>query len=548
MTEELKTETETQMSEQINLHMDTFKTNSTMKSGQVMMIRHHLGRTLAIIPDEHHKCHARGKSDQYAQWYVETEEINNEQWVQFCSAKTGKYLKISDDEENIDVLGDESTNKALMLFKYNEKAKTFESNKFRKHYLATNSKNWRIFMVQEKQIDADTLVTFDILSFKDRVDSKYWIYYQVLNGPYDAAQLIELYRSNVIKHKTIQIQLVSKPCINQWYTIHFKQHEENTNVEKNLPYLYKVFVLKVIDGHLHKYEVPNPPTKYYRETISSKAAYLLYLLMNVIFRLHQIIMIPLLIIYGLIMYVKYRTLTIKAYGLHVFVPLEWPIIYRTVNIYRLCLNMGLLMTPLCTVLVLIEQFEYEMHSLMIGYLAWGITSFLVLAGSDFMDAAFLWEGEKKRRSIISKYSLLMAGINVGCVDVHDMTAKQWSGKDTQLTQAVMVWSAVFEVIPSMIMIIPAVAIGFIANYVLVPKFLLKCSEKISNDLLCFDNKYGCCTVLSSWDLNWANYASQSIFISAAASNILAVLVIVKILTLAYVKGHPVLHSMASKTK
>jgi len=79
--------------------------------------------------------------------------------------------------------------------------------------------------------------------------------------------------------------------------------------------------------------------------------------------------------------------------------------------------------------------------------------------------------------------------------------------------------------PSIASLLPSAIIGFIANFVLEEKFVLKCNEGFANEgtNLCSEDGSGCCQVISSHNV-W----NAQDFVGGLASNILATWAIIRI--------------------
>ena len=72
-------------------------------------------------------------------------------------------------------------------------------------------------------------------------------------------------------------------------------------------------------------------------------------------------------------------------------------------------------------------------------------------------------------------------------------------------------------------LLPACICGFIANYLLQERFLLKCSQNAPVSDICFHEGVGCCDVVSSH-----NFATSYLFIGASISNILLVFATIRL--------------------
>ena len=202
---------------------------------------------------------------------------------------------------------------------------------------------------------------------------------------------------------------------------------------------------------------------------------------------------------------------------------------------------GLVVTPFIIVyIVLLDAVDYdgwkgEIQSWMIGYIIWGIFTFILI--SMFLYGAVFARNKAEAQSLIFQkcidWLLWIIGVQFnlkGAADIRDF------GADVALF--------IVFVFPAVAAILPCAIVGFIANYVLEEKFELKCSEDITNDDLCFeDGGYGCCEVISSHD-----FINSYSFMGGLASNILATWAIIRIVGYIMVNTSPELSMFANKTK
>ena len=144
---------------------------------------------------------------------------------------------------------------------------------------------------------------------------------------------------------------------------------------------------------------------------------------------------------------------------------------------------------------------------MIAYLSWGIFSFISTNA-----VAYVILNEARQTLVFYVCNVWIIGVDFGDIN-----------PDTLFDDNKAFGLAVIFVFPSLAALLPAIIIGFIANFVLEEQFLLECAESITDETLCFENKYGCCEVISSHDIQ-----NSYQFIGGLASNILFTWGIVRI--------------------
>lgn len=98
-------------------------------------------------------------------------------------------------------------------------------------------------------------------------------------------------------------------------------------------------------------------------------------------------------------------------------------------------------------------------------------------------------------------------------------------------------------------LLPASIIGFVANYVMEPKFVLQCDADLTFGDVCYDDhsaRTGCCDVVSSHDLD--QYDTMFDFLGSMASSIVAVYGIICILSWFMVSNTKQYRGMAQKAQ
>eukprot|EP01083_Nonionella_stella_P056111 147926_1 len=371
--------------------------------------------------------------------------------------------------------------------------------------------------------------------------SDYWLYLNSgFKGPYNAMQLIQMYKSNQIRHLTqAKVQLATNPSTELWYTFELSKSADNTEIAKHLPRLYQHFVKPIVNGGIKSYMPPDPPSN--SKSSFQQFASVFTTFIDVVYCMHLVVSLPLVLMFYLVMVCKYGGRQ-NVWKVMTGQTEDWfPTPFRISKIFGLLANLGIMTTPLCVALVYFKN--YGVYSPMIAYLAWGISSFLVSATADLLDIYWA-DGSKeyKHRGLISKYVFLMANIDVGSVDVFKLQSKYF--KRGEMKRNASTFYGVFYVMPAMICLIVGATVGFGANYILEVKFLLKCGGGIVNDDLCFESGYGCCNVISSHDFKSSGFWT---FLSSMGGSIVSVFVVVKIMVLVYAQGHRVLYSMTAKS-
>ena len=177
-----------------------------------------------------------------------------------------------------------------------------------------------------------------------------------------------------------------------------------------------------------------------------------------------------------------------------------------------------------------DSWKGEIQSWMIAYVTWGVCSCLLINGAL---AGLLFQ----RRKIINHlYDNLFWILGVD----FDFKDKSEIKKFLKRGNALI---CVAFVLPALAAVAPSAIVGFIANYALEEKFVLKCKDDIESDNLCFGARYGCCKVISSHDVQFA-YA----FIGGLTSNIVATWAVIRVIGYLMVNVSPELAMFAKRNK
>eukprot|EP01083_Nonionella_stella_P087931 244830_1 len=167
--------------------------------------------------------------------------------------------------------------------------------------------------------------------------------------------------------------------------------------------------------------------------------------------------------------------------------------------------------------VFIEGGYSEIQSWMVGFVAWSFFISLV----ELLDVYATTTANVKLMDMIGATSWLINGIHISeNVDV----------KSAGLFRSLMC-------------LLPASVCGFLANYILQERFMLKCKESYMDSNVCFDDGVGCCEVVSSHDLMNAYY-----FTGGLVSNILASFTVIRISAWMLTFVNPEFKSYSSKKK
>merc|ERR1719471_703114 len=153
---------------------------------------------------------------------------------------------------------------------------------------------------------------------------------------------------------------------------------------------------------------------------------------------------------------------------------------------------------------------------MISYIAWGLFSYLSFVAV-FYGLWRTWDEvheDQKIRGHKAMKRVMDAVFWVLGVDFGNVCSVALMKKGSQKYFA----AGCVLLFPSIASLLPSAIIGFIANFVLEEKFVLKCNEGFANEgtNLCSQDGSGCCQVISSHDI-W----NVQDFVGGLASNILA---------------------------
>merc|ERR1712228_733035 len=155
---------------------------------------------------------------------------------------------------------------------------------------------------------------------------------------------------------------------------------------------------------------------------------------------------------------------------------------------------------------------------MIGYIVWGICTFLLSFGILLSDKAAMRILELNILLNMAKWVLTaefwILGVDFGDVSISEL-----------MEETGLLCLLVLFIFPPIAALLPSFIIGFIANFALEEKFELKCSDDFTNEgtNLCSADGTGCCQVISSHDIS-----NTYTFVGGLASNILATWAVIRI--------------------
>ena len=369
----------------------------------------------------------------------------------------------------------------------------------------------------ENEIKADENVLKDL----------FYIYYkQTITGPYNHQQIFQLYVADKIK-KTIWLknaQYAQKQGeLGKWCQCQISKRKDSDSfdiersnqgdgkLQDRFPELYHYLIPKIKYMNTHNL-IPGDdtctPTDIPADTKEnenlSKLAVIVRILSICVFAVCAVIiglhLIPTFCVAVVVLCCIFITCDNK---------LERS---RTKFAFIILSTLGLLIVPFIIVYsILLGAVDHsgwngEIQSWMISYLSWGIFSFLY---STIVALAIVME---VKLTLIMALMFWIIGVDFGDIDPDNFRAN--------LTFAL----AVVFVYPALAALLPATIIGFIANYVLEEQFELQCSHDITDSELCFDDKYGCCEIISSH-----NIQDSYQFMGGLSSNILATWAIIRII-------------------
>ena len=92
------------------------------------------------------------------------------------------------------------------------------------------------------------------------------------------------------------------------------------------------------------------------------------------------------------------------------------------------------------------------------------------------------------------------GIDVGEFNVNSIIMSRYFIIFSDLIKGKQMDVLILMITPFVASLLPATVIGFVANFILLEKYELRCREEYLEGDVCFDSNSGCCQVISSYDL------------------------------------------------
>eukprot|EP00483_Globobulimina_turgida_P009133 UN09151 len=161
---------------------------------------------------------------------------------------------------------------------------------------------------------------------------------------------------------------------------------------------------------------------------------------------------------------------------------------------------------------------------MVAYIIWGILTFITTSIVPYLK-------KLKKMKILKKLMNIMfyvIGADFGEHGFWTVTGAFADGKNKE--RLLVAFSYAFF---SLSALLPAAISGFIANYILQEKFVLKCGDVINDDL-CFQSRDECCEIISSHD--FTNFYA---FIGGLTSNFIATWALLRIVGYLLLNAFPV---------
>eukprot|EP01083_Nonionella_stella_P087932 244832_1 len=376
---------------------------------------------------------------------------------------------------------------------------------------------------------------WDYAGTRDKINSLYWIYNEKsrkLLGPFNKERICEMYISHEI-HGKIRIQNVKSAGMDRdWFEVFLpplyaqdlrklattpqeytnKDEHDAKNIEiqsrfkKYFPNLYEALKAQKMCFNNELISVPGVPL----EVCYGLGTH------------HKVLMVLAAILRGIILIVVHG-----AFCVWFLLSALWSVIHRkSFNRYRaswtqhfsalviynpptssdkavmICGIISKFISALATgCLIVYIVYIYggysEIQSWMVGYVTWIFCSVFVSCLYQYARAT----SNVKLVQLISSISLFITGIEI---------SEQVDDKMVNIFRPLMC-------------LLPASICGFLANYMLEERFMLKCNESYTDSNVCFDDGVGCCQVINSHDLNNSYY-----FTGGLVSNILASFTVIRL--------------------
>eukprot|EP01083_Nonionella_stella_P099936 281266_1 len=368
------------------------------------------------------------------------------------------------------------------------------------------------------------------------VDKLYFIYSDhTIQGPFTTKDIIILYVNR--KLNTDRIWIKRTATHSEWYELQFpdyiaknafnrvrntnsllqtklqKCEAKNETIKREFPDLYRSLVENVLSDRIRIVDVPATAPK---EAESSVRVRVLKAFTKCLFIFICIIVFGHILPIGALLFGAFFVgVTIKTNCCSSNPYSERDILLLSVVFTSIFIAScsGLFIAPiLVTHFILRAEIYKEIQSWMVAYIAWGIFIFLFIT-------AYVLSGFTRRRGTwVQNILFVIVGLQF---DIDFNYILSTAGKPN--TSGIMITLSILFVFPALASVLPATIAGFVANFIFEEKFLLKCSEDVVNDQLCFDEQYGCCDIISSHE-----FQNMHVFIGGLTSNILASWAVIRI--------------------
>ena len=340
----------------------------------------------------------------------------------------------------------------------------------------------------------------------------FYIYHKSkITGPFNHHEILSQFLAGKIKEKIWVKNMKDANDDDKWCKINLSKEptsNDNKQFKEEHPKLYEYLVPNIKSIEFKQYPTPIdiPADKVKKASCITKILRLLG---------------KILLVLGCIVFISHNlaALCLACCGVLIYLPFESDKdtveIAVTVVLCGIAFS-GFVVTPFIMVyIVLLDAVDYdewngEIQSWMIGYIIWGISTYIFILAMVIGEEVLTGKG----KHFLRKFNDVMFFI-IG-VDF-EVDFSRFMDKSDILA------AATFLIFPQLAALLPSAIFGFIANFALEEKFELKCNDSIKNDTLCWDDGYGCCEVISSHDIR-----NTYTFMGGLASNILATWAVIRI--------------------
>eukprot|EP01083_Nonionella_stella_P137793 419262_1 len=353
----------------------------------------------------------------------------------------------------------------------------------------------------------------------DHLKELFYIYYKHhISGPYNPKEIVQLYMTSKIEDEIYVKNIKNAEEKDEWYRVSLSKTPTKESIQINnrfkekFPALYAYLIPKIQSKAMQQFTTPVDTPEGALQKIS--------LFTRITLILGKMV----------------AALTLIFITIHVLPTLIIALCIWSLPVYLMCGNetdeeenvlyggtifisyLGLIAIPFFVVYyVLLDSVDYsewdgEIQSWMVAYLAWGMCAYLFTVG---IVAGGILSKEDVSPVVraIANTMFWIIGVDFGDIDPLLLLGEYQTFS----------FAGVF-LFPALASVLPAAIVGFIANFILETKFELKCGGSITSNVLCFDDGHGCCEVISSHDVS-----NSYVFIGGLASNVLATWAVVRII-------------------